>query len=466
MKHKEFLDFVEEVLKRGQVPGAQVCLMDEGGIILSHTYGFADAEKKKPITEQTIFGIASMSKSLTCTAISLLEHEGKLSWQDPVKKFFPAFSIPGMPAEAVTLEHLAMHTTGIPPLPTLAWSFVQHTAPDPWEEEDYEILKKEAESKIATVDDIIHYIAHGNYQPLGQAGEYRSYLNEGYALLSSVVDQVANQPLETFLAERVFGPLKMTHTTFDLAEAKATGDITDLFASVKGEVKGSKIWDEAPPYRGCGWVKSTAEDMTRYYLCLSQAGILNHQQVIPSEVTERMFGARFETTIDGKYCYGLNKHTFNGHVICDHSGGLKGVASRGGFIKGESFAVTVLTNLGSFNTAAIFNAAINFKLDYALDTSQQWAKAANSTFFSPEVYTGKFRIREGKEQLIEITYSEDEGLMLHVEDQTLPMIHCGKTDFLVIPKEGKEIDAVVWRAYVRDGKAWGFSRGSRMLQRV
>ena len=173
MKHKEFLDFVEEVLRRGQVPGAQICLMDEGGVILSHAYGFADAEKKKPITEQTIFGIASMSKSLTCTAISLLENDGKLTWQDPAKKFFPAFSIPGMPAEAVTLEHLAMHTTGIPPLPTLAWSFVQHTPPDPWEEEDYEQLKKEAESKIATIEDIIHYIANGKYQPLGQAGEDR-----------------------------------------------------------------------------------------------------------------------------------------------------------------------------------------------------------------------------------------------------------------------------------------------------
>jgi len=466
MKHLEYLDYVESILKAGQVPGAQICLMDDSGVILSHAFGFSDAEKAKPITEQTIFGIASMSKSLTCTAISLLEHEGKLSWQDPVKKYFPAFSIPGMPPEAVTLENLAMHTTGIPPLPTLAWSFVQHTPPDPWEEEDYQLLEKDAECKVATIDDIIHYIANGNYRPLGQAGEYRSYLNEGYALLSSVVDQVANQTLECFLTERVFKPLNMIHTTFDLDEARASGDITDLFTKIKGEIKGSKIWDEAPPYRGCGWVKSSAEDVTRYYLCLSQGGKLNHQQVLPVEITERMFGNRFETTVEGKYCYGLNKHSFQGHVICDHSGGLKGVASRGGFLKDEGFAVTVLTNLGSFNTAPIFNAAVNWKLDYALDTSHQWAKASNSTFFSPEVYTGKFHIREGKEQIIEITYNPDEGLMLHFEDQKLPMIHCGKTDFLVTPTNGKEIDAVVWKAYVRDGKAWGYSRGSRIVQRI
>ena len=234
MKHLELINYVEAILKEGQVPGAQICLMDSSGIILTHPFGFADIERTKPITEKTIFGIASMSKSLTCTAISLLEHEGKLSWQDPVCKYFPAFSIPGMPPEAVTLEHLAMHTTGIPPLPTLAWSFVQHTPPDPWEEEDYQQLAKEAESNVDTVEDIIRYIAEGKYRALGQAGEYRSYLNEGYALLSSVVDQVAHQTLESFLAERVFKPLKMFQTTFDLEEAKASGDITDLFFKSQG----------------------------------------------------------------------------------------------------------------------------------------------------------------------------------------------------------------------------------------
>ena len=466
MKHLELINYVEAILKEGQVPGAQICLMDSSGIILTHPFGFADIERTKPITEKTIFGIASMSKSLTCTAISLLEHEGKLSWQDPVCKYFPAFSIPGMPPEAVTLEHLAMHTTGIPPLPTLAWSFVQHTPPDPWEEEDYQQLAKEAESNVDTVEDIIRYIAEGKYRALGQAGEYRSYLNEGYALLSSVVDQVAHQTLESFLAERVFKPLKMFQTTFDLEEAKASGDITDLFSKVKGEVKGSKIWDEAPPYRGCGWVKSTAEDITKYYLCLSQGGKLNHQQVLPFEVTEQMFGNRFPSTIEGTYCYGLNKHVFKGHVICDHSGGLKGVASRGGFLKDEGFAITILTNLGSFNTAPIFNAAMNWKLEVPLETSHQWAKPTNSTYFSPEVYTGKFSVREGKEQIIEIIFDEDKGLIVRAEDQELRMIHCGRTDFLLIPKDGKESDAIVCKAFVRDGKAWGYSRGSRILQRI
>ncbi len=462
----EFSQYVQTLLQKGSVPGAQVCVRDASGIVYSESFGYRDEAKTKPINAETIFGIASMSKSVTSCAAALLEAEGKLCFDDPVEKYLPGFCIPGMPPEAVLVDHLATHTTGIPPIPTLAWSMVAHTKPDAWEEEEYQKLLLQAKSKVDTIQDIIDYIAAGDYTPLGQAGEYRSYSNDGYALLSSVIDAASGEPLESYLKMRLFQPLGMQHTTFSLDEILATKNVTSLFVKTKEGVKASDIWDSAPPYRGCGWIKSTASDMTRYYLMLSQSGFYEGKQILPKGCTERLFGNRFAETAEGKYCCGLNKRTFSNRVICDHSGGLKGVASRGGFLKDEGYAVTVLTNLSNFNTAPIINGAFNLKMALPMQQSHQWAIPSGAVPQTPEMYLGRYCIKEGSPVEILVSQAEDGQLQVTVEGVLMPLLYCGKTNFLLLPPDTKPEDGTPITAFIREGKAWALLRGSRMIQRI
>ena len=72
-------------------------------------------------------GIASMSKSTVCLALSILAAEGKFNWNDPVTKYFPNFELKGSPKDAVTCHHLACHTAGIPPMEPLEWSIALNT---------------------------------------------------------------------------------------------------------------------------------------------------------------------------------------------------------------------------------------------------------------------------------------------------------------------------------------------------
>ena len=105
-----------------------------------------------------------------------------------------------------------------------------------------------------------------------------SYSNEGYALLSYVVDQVADMPLEDFLKERIFEPLGMTRTVLDLDGGEARilsgGNITSLFEK---DADGKLIEDDdfsvLPPFRGCACMKSTAHDITKYYKMLCDGGM-------------------------------------------------------------------------------------------------------------------------------------------------------------------------------------------------
>ena len=173
-------------------------------------------------------------------------------------------------------------------------------------------MLRTAPNQMDRIEQIVDYISAGNYEPLGAPGEYMSYSNEGYALLSYIVDQAAGISLEKFLEERVFCPLGMTRTVLDLdcSEAKklAAGNITSLF---ERNANGTLVWDDnwsvLPPFRGCACVKSTARDITRYYQMLANSGQWEGRQVLPSEAVEQMYGKEFPLRSRPFYCMGLKK---------------------------------------------------------------------------------------------------------------------------------------------------------------
>ena len=155
-------NYLKKLFDEKKYPSLTVCIRGPEGIIFEKGYGYCDSGKTKSAGIDTVYGIASMSKSLTSLACAILETEGKLSFSDPVTKYFPQFSIPGTPKESVTLRHLAMHTAGIPPIPPLEWSIVMNT-PGRVSEEAKKLIES-APNKMDTIEDIIDYIANsGEY---------------------------------------------------------------------------------------------------------------------------------------------------------------------------------------------------------------------------------------------------------------------------------------------------------------
>ncbi|MDY3917985.1 MAG: serine hydrolase domain-containing protein [Candidatus Limivivens sp.] len=163
-------------LKRGY-PGMAVCIRGPEGILFDRGYGFRNMEKKQKVDGDTVFGIASMSKSMTALACCILETEGKMCLEDPVAAYLPDFHIPGTADECVTVKMLAMHRAGIPPMEPLEWSIAKNS-----KERDsywYREMLRTAPNQMDQISQIIDYITAGNYEPLGAPGEYMSYSNEG-----------------------------------------------------------------------------------------------------------------------------------------------------------------------------------------------------------------------------------------------------------------------------------------------
>ncbi len=467
-----FESYIDKLFKASGYPGLSITVRSSSGIIFSKGFGKRSIEHDLPVLPDTVFGIASMSKSMTTFALAILEAEGRFSFDDPVIKYFPDFCVPGIPPECVTCRHLAMHTSGIPPIQPLEWSIAMNS-----NERDNEWsrrMRAESPNRMDRIEQIVEYISEGNYgienySTLGSPGEYMSYSNEGYALLSYIFDIAAGETLEAFLKRRVFAPLGMDRTVLDLdgSEAReiAKGNITSLF---ERNDNGVLVWDNdfsvLPPFRGCACVKSTSEDMTKYYTMLSSKGVWNGKQVFPERAVDILVGKGFPLRKIPFYCLGLRKRLIKDQVVCEHYGGLHGTSTGGAFIEG-GYSVTVLCNEGGVEVDPFLWAGYNLVLGLPLETEHHMFDTLDSpaVFSAPHAITGDYVSAEGIPAHCIVTYENGE-LKSDYQGELCRLTYCGESRFVADSvKTGKRVTHMEF--YIRSNTAWGVLCGSRVYQR-
>jgi CubicO group peptidase (beta-lactamase class C family) len=189
---------VDRLMSRyqGQLPGASVMVIQDGQPVLRRGYGLANLEDGTAATPTTNYRLASITKQFTAACILLLAEDGKLSLEDPVKRWLP--SLPAA-ADTVTLRHLLSHTSGLI---------------------DYEDAMPEnldGQLHDADVLRILEGQDRGYFPP---GSDYR-YSNSGYALLALVVARASGQDFASFLRQRIFIPLGMDGTVA-LEEGRST----------------------------------------------------------------------------------------------------------------------------------------------------------------------------------------------------------------------------------------------------
>lgn len=456
---------IAQLVAAQHLAGVSVCVKGPQGTIFEKGYGVRDAAMRVPVDVDTMFGIASMSKSITALALCILESEGKLSIDDPVTKYFPQFRVPGAARDAVTLRHLAMHTAGIPPMEPLEWSIAMNS--ERRDSEWLRAMRAQSPNKMDTIEQVIDYIARCEYRPVGAPGENMSYCNEGYAILSYVADQAAGVKLEAYCAEKIFAPLGMTRTVMDddCAQAKALsgGNITSLFEREDGVTRADDNWSILPPFRGCAMVKSTARDMAAYYRALSNGGVHEGRQAIPRAAVERLIGAEYPEGAQETYCLGLYKYARFGHVICEHSGGLHGVSTKGGLLKGEGYGFAVLCNQGDEDVDGIMWVLYSAALGLPLDTCFRRFEPVGRAFSDPEMVEGEYVGHEGVPERVCI-WQEDGKLLGKTNSRAFALRYCGGTRFLGY-QDGSDTPVIRLEFFIREGKSWGVRVGSRIFGR-
>ncbi len=254
-------------MKEYDAPGLCVGIISKGDMIYSKGFGYRNLEQKLPVTEETVFGIASVSKSFSALAIMQLAERGLLSVEHPVKRYLPGFGLPDNSAEwKVNIHNFLTHTPGIPPLPSLNYGIIESTELD--EKDREELSEDELAPDRPSVEDtegLLKFIANHDYQLLGRPGQYVSYSNDAYGLLGSIIELVSGKSYEDYLQENILMPLGMAHTTTRVDRIKELPDVTSLYYKDKDDnLCTSEHWQEAPSFTACGFIKSTVRALLSY----------------------------------------------------------------------------------------------------------------------------------------------------------------------------------------------------------
>jgi CubicO group peptidase (beta-lactamase class C family) len=172
---------------QGASPGAGVLVLRNGEAIFRHAYGLSNLESKVAAAPATNYRLASMTKQFTATAILLLAEDGRLTLDDPVRKWLP--TLPAA-ADGITIRHLLTHTSGLI---------------------DYEDVMAAQTTRQLHDSDVLHLLETQNRSYFAPGTQYR-YSNSGYSLLALIVGRASGSDFASFLRERIFTPLGMQNS--------------------------------------------------------------------------------------------------------------------------------------------------------------------------------------------------------------------------------------------------------------
>ena len=255
--------------------GGAIIIEQNGKVILKAGYGYANREKRAPFRTDSVAQIGSISKSFTAAAIADLERLGKVDPKAPVSTYLPELA--GKPAGAVTIQQLLTHNAGYP----------EYCG------DDFE------RASIAKM-------LQDCFAPLTAKPEKHEYSNAGYSALALIVERTSGVSLETYLKDRITGPLGMNDTGYVFAKAQADrqssgylngkneGVISDRIAALRGD-----YWN----LKGNGGIQSSPVDMMVWGRALF--GERPALPVMARKLSDRGTWAPTDQT-NVYYAYGLN----------------------------------------------------------------------------------------------------------------------------------------------------------------
>ena len=438
----EFDVYAEKLVKENHIPGVGIGLNRYGERFYEKGFGYRDVENKLPITPDTIFGIASMTKSFTCVAIMQLQEAGKLSVHDGILKYLPEFHTADMEkTKQITIHHLMTHTGGIPPISTHVFARKRSIDQDPSAKDYLDLdLVQNAGDAIDTYDDMFDFIAALDFQPLDQPGQSFSYSNDSYGLLGVIIARASGQSYEEYVSDHILKPAKLERTFFDLEKLASFDDVTTLYAAKTTEdgvtVYPTEVWWDAPAMRAVGYLKSTINDILRYLEIYRNEGMVDGVQILSKESIAQMLYPHFEYNNGIFYGYGLRiTPDYYGDTLIEHGGGLKGVSSLMFMVPEKGLTGVALSSLASVPSGRMLMGALNVLSGRAADATNVHYKSEPIDEVELKKFAGIYKSGEGMHVQIDLK----DGQLRHLTGGSYnPLRHVGNHTFVGIEKNKQE----------------------------
>jgi CubicO group peptidase (beta-lactamase class C family) len=325
---------IGEVLNHWPTTGLAVGVVRDGSLSWFHGHGVADVGSNTPVTEETVFRIASITKTMTAIAVMQLWERGLVDLDAPADDYLRAYRL--VPARAgfrpATVRHLLTHTAGVRAVrtaldllrPALGWG-ARVGRPAPSLAEYY----------------------RGGLRVDVEPGTKWAYSNHGFATLGQIVEDVSRLPFDRYLRERVFGPLGMERSDLVRSERVRSGLATG-YALTSGGLKA--VAHREIVTAGAGGVYSTTSDMARFLSALLGGGVNEHGSVLKPETLALMFEPHYQP--DPRLAgmgLGFFRDEVGGHRTLGHDGIWNGFRTDMVFAPDDAVGVLAFANTGRFD---------------------------------------------------------------------------------------------------------------------
>lgn len=293
------IDAIAALTVGHETPGLALLVTENGKILLARGYGYADLEKKIPVTPETVFDLASVSKQMTALLAFKLARAGKIDLAAPLERALPGFRQHDG-ARAITPNDLIHHMAGFP-------DYLEAYEP---QQSDADVL------------------AYANEQPLHfEPGTQFEYCNTCYVLLAEALSHVAGAAdFGALLEADVFKPLAMMSSAAPLPRAGLEeGRIAKGYRAMEGQFEASH--DEGLTF-GDGSIFASIDDLARYEASFFSGALLGKNETDALFTPGRLDDGRVAGESEGEaYAYGWFVSSESGHRLAFHSGSWSGTAT-------------------------------------------------------------------------------------------------------------------------------------------
>lgn len=327
--------YIEESGKKWNVPGLSVGIIYHDSIVLLRGYGVRETGTRLKVNENTLFAVASNTKSFTATVLGMLVDEGKINWDDPVTKYLPWFRLydPWV-TNNFTIRDLLCHRSGLATFSgDLIWYGSTHSRE--------EIVRRAQYLKPK----------HGFRETYG-------YSNIMYLAAGLVIEAVSGQPWDSFIKDNIFLPLEMKNTNTSTLSLDLNGN-----TALPHNDSGEKViaipylnWDNIGP---AGSINSTSADMLKWIRFQLNKGSFKGQQLIKEKTLSELWSSHTVQKISAfsertwpsthfkSYGLGWSLMDYQGKKVISHSGGYDGMISYSAFVPEAKLGFVILTNKNS-----------------------------------------------------------------------------------------------------------------------
>ena len=416
-------DLIKKYYDYGQFNGS-ILVTENGKVILSKGYGYAEMEWKNPNTPDTKFRLASITKQFTAMLIMQLVEKGQISLDGKISDYLPYYRKDI--GEKVTVQQLLTHTSGI-------YNYTN----------DPEVMQNRVRDNMSVEELVVNLCSKElDFEP----GTKYNYSNSGYVILGAIIEEVTGKKYEDVLKENIFIPLKMTNSGYDhnseIIENRASG----YDKTMEGFIH-SRYIDMSIPF-SAGALYSTVNDMFLW----DQA--LYTDKLVSKETLQQIFTPHLED-------YGFGWHISDVEIgnlkknLITHSGGIFGFNTIIMRFPEDNSCIVILNNYSNGNIRNLGNsiAAILYDQDYS-QPKRSLTEEMFKTYKEKGLTEAISEFNQHKDNKEEYFVAEGElnnlGYNLLGNNKTDEAIEIFKLNVVMFPESANVYDSL-GEAYLRNG---------------